>query len=102
MDIITLIKELVTVLLDAEEKFLKHLETFSAFEESVHGLTDRMSADFLVLVLTNVDTLIRGSGKTRCLLDELIRLPDRERLTPAVETVYSGTEGSHEICRSAA
>ena len=120
MDIIALIKELVTGLLDAEEEFLEHLDTFPAFEESVHGLTDRMAAGFLGLVLTNADTLIRESGKRkgsytvqrkrertlissvgditfthtlyqdqegriRRLLDELIRLPDRERLTPAAE-----------------
>ena len=32
MDIITLIKALVSGLLDAEEEFLEHLDTFSAFE----------------------------------------------------------------------
>lgn len=120
MDIITLIKELVTGLPDAEEEFLKHPDTFPTFEESVHELTDQMAAGCLGLVLTNADTLIRESGKRkgcytiqrkrertlisgvgdvtfthtlyqdqegriRCLLDELIRLPDRERLTPSAE-----------------
>ena len=55
MDIITLIKELVTGLLDAEEEFLEHLDTFPAFEESVHELTDQMAAGFLGLVLTNAE-----------------------------------------------
>ena len=41
MDIITLIEALVSGLLDAEEEFLEHLDTFSAFEETVHGLTDK-------------------------------------------------------------
>ena len=49
MDIITLIKVLVSGLLDAEEDFLEHLDTFSAFEETVHELTDKMAADFLGL-----------------------------------------------------
>ena len=44
MDIITLIKALVSGLLDAEEEFLEHLDTFSAFEETVHGLTDQILA----------------------------------------------------------
>ena len=120
MDIITLIKALVSGLLDAEEEFLKHLDTFSMFEESVRGLTNQMAADFIGLTLSNADTLIRESGRRkesytvqrsrkrtlissvgditfthtlykdqegrcRCLLDELIRLPDRERFTPSAE-----------------
>jgi len=79
-----------------------------------------MAADFIGLVLTNADQLIRNSGirkkdytvlrkrqrtlissvgditfthtlykdrngKTRCLLDEMIRLPDRERFTAVAE-----------------
>ena len=120
MDIITLIKVLVSGLLDAEEEFLKHLDTFSMFEESVRGLTNQMAADFIGLTLSNADSLIRESGRRkesytvqrsrkrtlissvgditfthtlykdqagrcRCLLDELIRLPDRERFTPSAE-----------------
>lgn len=120
MDIITLIKVLVSGLLNAQEKFLEHLDQFSTFEETVNGLTDRVAADFIGLTLTAADTLIRESGKrkasytiqrsrsrtlisgvgditfthtlykdsdgkTRCLLDELLRLPDRERFTPTAE-----------------
>ena len=120
MDIITLIKVLVSGLLNAQEKFLEHLDQFSTFEETVNGLTDQVAADFIGLTLTAADTLIRESGKrkasytiqrsrsrtlisgvgditfthtlykdsdgkTRCLLDELLRLPDRERFTPAAE-----------------
>ena len=120
MDIITLIKALVSGLVDAEEDFLKHLDTFSMFEESVRILTNQMAADFIGMTLSNADSLIRESGirkrsytvqrsrqrtlissvgdvtfthtlykdqegKTRCLLDELIRLPDRERFTPVAE-----------------
>lgn len=116
----TLIKALVSGLLDAEEEFLKHLDTFSMFEESVRGLTNQMAADFIGLTLSNADSLIRESGRRkesytvqrsrkrtlissvgditfthtlykdqegrcRCLLDELIRLPDRERFTPSAE-----------------
>ena len=65
MDIITLIKELVTGLLNAEGEFLKHLDTFPKFEETVHKLTDRMAADFMGAVLTNADTLIRERGKRK-------------------------------------
>ena len=120
MDIIALIKVLVSGLLDAEEEFLKHLDSFSMFEESVRGLTNQMAADFIGLTLSNADSLIRESGRRkgsyivqrsrkrtlissvgditfthtlykdqegrcRCLLDELIRLPDRERFTPSAE-----------------
>ena len=136
MDIITLIRELVTGLLDAEEKFLEHLDTFPAFEESVHGLTDQMAADFLGLALTNADILIRESGKRkgsytvqrkrertlissvgdvtfthtlyqdqegriRCLLDELIRLPNRERLTPAAEAKLLNEAEAHSYQHAA-
>ena len=52
MDIITLIKALVSGLVDAEEDFLKHLDTFSMFEESVRILT----VERHTLVATN-DTL---------------------------------------------
>ena len=128
-DIITLIKALVSGVLDAEEEFLEYLDTFSAFEGTVHGLTDKMAADFPGLALTNADLLIRESGKRkssytvqrsrqrtlissagditfthtlykdkkgklRCLLDERIRLPDRERFTPAAEAkVLNEAEG---------
>ena len=120
MDIIALNKVLVSGLLDAEEEFLKHLDSFSMFEESVRGLTNQMAADFIGLTLSNADSLIRESGRRkgsytvqrsrkrtlissvgdipfthtlykdqegrcRCLLDELIRLPDRERFTPSAE-----------------
>ena len=136
MDIITLIKELVTGLLDAEEEFLKHLDTFPTFEESVHELTDQMAAGFLGLVLTNADTLIRESGKRkgcytiqgkrertlisgvgdvtfthtlyqdqegriRCLLDELIRLPDRERLTATAEAKLLSEAEAHSYRHAA-
>ena len=51
MDIITLIKALVSGLVDAEEDFLKHLDTFSMFEESVRILTNQMAADFIGMTL---------------------------------------------------
>lgn len=120
MDIITLISHYVSDLLNAEENFLEHMDSLPAFEETVSGLSSRMAADFIGLVLTNADQMIRDSGarkgcytvqrtrqrtlissvgditfthtlykdrqgKTRCLLDELIRLPDRERFTAVAE-----------------
>ena len=120
MDIITLINTLISGLLNVEEKFLEHMDLFTAFEETVRSLSNQLAADFIGLVLTNADQMIRDSGirkgrytvqrsrqrtlisivgditfthtlykdhegKTRCLLDELIRLPDRERFTAAAE-----------------
>lgn len=120
MDIITLINNYVSGLLKAEEKFLEHLDSLTTFEETVSGLSSRMAADFIGLVLTEADRMIRDSGirkgsytvqrsrqrtlissvgditfthtlykdqggKIRCLLDELIRLPDRERFTAVAE-----------------
>ncbi len=49
MDIITLIQGLVSGLLNAEEEFLKHLDRFSMFEETVNRLTDQAAADFIGL-----------------------------------------------------
>ena len=120
MDIIALINTLVSGLLNAEEEFLEHLDSFTTFEETVSSLSNQMAADFIGLALTNADQLIRDSGmrkggytvqrrrqrtlisivgditfthtlykdqtgKSRCLLDELMRLPDRERFTAAAE-----------------
>ena len=114
MDIITLIKELVTGLLNAEEEFLKHLDTFPKFEETVHELTDRMAADFMGAVLTNADTLISSAGditymhtlykdkdgRVRCLLDELLRLPERERFTCVAEAkVLNEAEAHSEMVK---
>ena len=73
MDIITLIKELVTGLLNAEEEFLKHLDAFPKFEETVYELTDQMAADFMGAVLTNADTLIRESGKRKGSYTEMVK-----------------------------
>lgn len=120
MDIITLINNYVSGLLNAEEKFLEHLDSLTTFEETVSRLSNQMAADFIGLILTDADQMIRDSGirkgrytvqrsrqrtlissvgditfthtlykdqsgKTRCLLDELIRLPDRERFTAVAE-----------------
>ncbi len=120
MEIITLIRDYVSGLLDAEDDFLEHLDTLDVLEQNVSELSQKMAADFIGLVLTNADQLIRESGKrkgefvvqrerqrtlissigdivfthtlykdksgkTRCLLDELIRLPDRERFTAVAE-----------------
>ena len=136
MDIITLIKGLVTGLLNAEEEFLKHLDAFPKFEETVHELTDQMAADFMGTVLTNADTLIRESGKRkgsytiqrrrertlissvgditythtlykdkdgriRCLLDELLRLPDRERFTCVAEAKVLNEAEAHSYQHAA-
>lgn len=120
MDIITLINDYVSGLLNAEEEFLEHLDSLTTFEETVSRLSNQMAADFIGLILTDADQMIRDSGirkgsytvqrsrqrtlissvgditfthtlykdqsgKIRCLLDELIRLPDRERFTAVAE-----------------
>lgn len=120
MDIITLINTFVSGLLNAEEEFLEHLDSFTMFEETVSRLSNQMAADFIGLALTNADRMICDSGirksgytvqrrrqrtlisivgditfthtlykdqrgKSRCLLDELMHLPGRERFTAAAE-----------------
>lgn len=120
MDILTLIRSYVEGLLDAEDKFIEHLDTFPELEKTVVELTNQMAAGFLGIVLTTADSLICDSGirkkeytvqrkrmrtlissvgdvtfehtlykdkkgKTRCLLDEQIRLPGRERFTTLAE-----------------
>lgn len=136
MDIITLIKAFVSGLVDAEEDFLKHLDTFSTFEDSVRTLTNQMAADFIGMALSNADRLIRENGlrkrnyivqrsrqrtlissvgditfthtlykdqegKTRCLLDELLRLPDRERFTPSAEAKVLNEAEAHSYQHAA-
>jgi len=120
MDILTLIRSYVEGLLDAEDRFIDHLDTFPELEKTVVELTNRMAAGFLGTVLTTADTLICESGvrkkeyiiqrrrtrtlissvgdvtfmhtlykdkngQTKCLLDEQIRLPARERFTTLAE-----------------
>lgn len=132
MDIITLINTLVSGLLNAEEEFLEHLDSFTTFEETVSSLSNQMAADFIGLALTNADQMIRDSGirkgsytvqrsrqrtlisivgditfmhtlykdqmgKSRCLLDELMHLPDRERFTAAAEAKLLNEAEVHSI-----
>lgn len=136
MDIITLIDSYVRGLLKAEEDFLGHLDTLPSLEETVSALSSRMAADFIGLVLTNADQLIRDSGirkksytvqrrrqrtlissvgditfthtlykdqegRTRCLLDELVRLPDRERLTAVAEAKLLNEAEAHSYQHAA-
>ena len=62
MDIITLINTFVSGLLNAEEEFLEHLDSFTMFEETVSRLSNQMAADFIGLALTNADRMICDSG----------------------------------------
>lgn len=129
MDIITLINTFVSGLLNAEEEFLEHLDSFTMFEETVSRLSNQMAADFIGLALTNADRMICDSGirksgytvqrrrqrtlisivgditfthtlykdqrgKSRCLLDELMHLPGRERFTAAAEAKLFERSGS--------
>ena len=47
MDILTLIGAYVEGLLDAEDRFIEHLDTFPELEKTVVELTNRMAAEFL-------------------------------------------------------
>ena len=62
MNIITLLDDYVRGLLEAEEVFLADLGQFTKLEQTVSDLSRRMAADFLSLVLTNADEMIRSSG----------------------------------------
>ena len=63
MDIITLLNDYVTGLLKAEESFIQDLGEFPKLEQMVSDLSKRMAADFLSMVLTNADGLLRSSGR---------------------------------------
>ena len=119
MDIVSLIRSYVEGLLEAENRFIEHLDSFPELEKTVVELSNRMAAGFLGAVLTTADDLICESGirkkeytvqrkrmrtlissvgdvtfthtlykdkqgQTKCLLDDQIRLPDRERPTMQV------------------
>jgi hypothetical protein len=62
MDIITLVNELVTGLLAAEDKFIDHLQDFPTMEKDVSELTSRTAAEFLSMTLTNADQMIYENG----------------------------------------
>ena len=120
MDILTLIGSYVEGLLEAEDRFIEHLDSFPELEKTVVELTNRMAAGFLGAVLTTADELICESGvrkkeytvqrrrmrtlissvgdvtfthtlykdkqgQTKCLLDDQICLPARERFTTLAE-----------------
>ena len=120
MDILTLIRSYVEGLLEAEDRFIEHLDSFPELEKTVVELSNRMAAGFLGAVLTTADAMICESGvrkkeytvqrkrmrtlissvgdvtfthtlykdkkgQIKCLLDEQILLPDRERFTTLAE-----------------
>lgn len=136
MDILTLIRAYVEGLLEAEDRFIEHLDTFPELEKTVVELTNRMAAGFLGAVLTTADTLICESGArkkeytvqrrrirtlissvgdvtfehtlykdkeghTRCLLDDQILLPDRERFTTLAEAKVLSEAEVHSYQHSA-
>lgn len=63
MDIIRLIKGLVSELMDVIEEFLEHLGRFSTFEETVNGQVDQTATDFIEPTLTAAHTMFCESGK---------------------------------------
>jgi len=62
MDIITLLDDYVRGLLEAEENFIQDLSQFPLLEQTVSDLSRKMAANFLSLVLSNTDELLRSSG----------------------------------------
>ncbi|MBR5419613.1 MAG: ISLre2 family transposase [Lachnospiraceae bacterium] len=65
MDIITLLADYVRGLLDAEDQFIQDLGQFPRLEQTVSDLSRKMAADFLSLVLSNADELLRSSGRRK-------------------------------------
>lgn len=101
MDIISLIKAYVTGLLDAEDQFIEHLNTFPELEAKVVELTNKMAADFLSVVLTTADEMIRNSGVRRKEY-KVIRERTRTLISSVgdvafTHTLYSDSEG-HTRC----
>ena len=62
MDIVSLIRSYVEGLLEAENRFIEHLDSFPELEKTVVELSNRMAAGFLGAVLTTADDLICESG----------------------------------------
>lgn len=121
MTIITLIKELVEEVLDAEDKFFDDIRNFPEYEEAVNQASQKFASRFLGSSLTAADEMIRQSGirkkdyniqrrddrslistvgdisfthtlfrnkqtgEYKYLLDELLKLPEHERLTTMAE-----------------
>ena len=65
MDIISLLADYVRGLLDAEDQFIQDLGQFPRLEQTVSDLSRKMAADFLSLVLSNADELLRSSGRRK-------------------------------------
>lgn len=61
MDIITLLKDLVEGIFEAEAKFLENPKDFSALEVNVHKLFDEGALKFIEEVLNNTDQMICDS-----------------------------------------
>lgn len=134
--IIALLQKYTEGLLEAQNSFMEHLESFPELEKTVTELSNRMAADFLGACLTGADGLIRESGirrkkftiirkrsrtlisgvgditftytvyrdnegHCRNLLNELIRLPDRERLTTVAEAELLNEASVHSYQHAA-
>ncbi|MCR5119627.1 MAG: hypothetical protein K6B44_08420 [Lachnospiraceae bacterium] len=71
MDIISLLADYVRGLLDAEDQskdqFIQDLGQFPRLEQTVSDLSRKMAADFLSLVLSNADELLRSSGRRKAM-----------------------------------
>ena len=122
MSIVSLLEAFADGMLDIYGDFYDHPEEFTQIEKRIADLSNRTAADFLSMILTEMDGLLGSSlnrkerfvtqrqrsrtlitsvgdvtfrhtlfkeketGKIRCLLDELIRLPDHERFSVMAET----------------
>ncbi len=121
MDIVTLLTSFARALFELSEDFYANPDQFFRIEKLVADLSKQTAADFLSLILTEMDDLIRDSqirkerfniqrkrsrtlittvgdvhymrtlfqdledGTVRCLLDELIKLPEHERFSSQAE-----------------
>ncbi len=65
MESITLLADYVRGLLDAEDQFIQDLGQFPRLEQTGSDLSRKMAADFLSLVLSNADELLRSSGRRK-------------------------------------
>jgi len=51
--------------LEAEDQFIQDMGQFPRLEQTVSDLSRKMAADFLSLVLSNTDELLRSSGRRK-------------------------------------
>lgn len=137
MSIITLIDSYLRGLFEERDTFIENLNQFPHFEQEVKRLSNELAAGILSLTLSEVDELIRTSGRRKgqyniqrkdnrslipgvgdlsfehtlfrdktngsyhYLLDELLQLPDKERLTSVAESILLNEAEAHSYQHAA-